>query len=50
MGEGAYLYVAGRDYGTVKLVNAVPVELAHGQYMLQQLQLGLLQRGWVITR
>ena len=47
LGE-AHIYVAGRDYGTVKLVNAVPVELARGQYMLQQLR-AVFSRGWVIA-
>ena len=47
LGE-AHIYVAGRDYGTVKLVNAVPVELARGQYMLQQLR-SVFSRGWVIA-
>ena len=47
LGE-ARIYVGGKDYGIVKLVNAVPVELARGQYMLQQLR-AVFSKGWVIA-
>ena len=47
LGE-ARIYIDGVDYGTVKLVNTVPVELARGQYMLQQLR-AVFSKGWVIA-
>ena len=37
-----------RQYGRVKLVNTVQVELARGQYMLQQLR-AVFSKGWVIA-
>ncbi len=47
LGE-ARIYIGGDDYGTVKLINTVPVELARGQYMLQQLR-AVFSRGWVVA-
>ena len=42
------LYINGVDYGTVKLINTVPVELARGQFMLQQVK-AVFSKGWVIA-
>lgn len=47
LGE-ARIYVGGVDYGTVKLVNTVQVELARGQYMLQQLK-AVFAKPWVVV-
>ena len=47
LGE-ARIFIGGVDYGTVKLVNTVPVELARAQYMLQQLR-AVFSRGWVLA-
>ena len=47
LGE-ARIYIGGKDYGVVKLVNAVPVELARGQFMLQQLK-AVFSKTWVIV-
>ena len=47
LGE-ARILIGGVDYGTVKLVNTVPVELARAQYMLQQLR-AVFSRGWVLA-
>ena len=44
----ARIYINGADYGTVELVNTVPVELARGQYMLQQIR-AVFSKGWVIA-
>ncbi len=47
LGE-ARLYINGVDYGTVKLINTVAVELARGQYMLQQMH-AVFSKGWVVA-
>ena len=47
LGE-ARIFIGDTPYGTVKLVNAVPVELARGQYMLQQLR-AVFSKGWVLA-
>ena len=47
LGE-ARIFVGGQDFGTVKLVNTVQVELARGQYMLQQLR-GIFSHTWVVV-
>ena len=47
LGE-ARILIDGTEYGRVKLVNTVQVELARGQYMLQQLR-AVFAKGWVIA-
>ena len=47
LGE-ARILIDGTEYGRVKLVNTVQVELARGQYMLQQLR-AVFSKGWVIA-
>lgn len=47
LGE-ARIFLGDADYGVVKLVNNVQVELARGQYILQQLR-AVFSRTWVIV-
>ena len=47
LGE-AHVIINGSEYGSVRLVNANPVELARGQYMANRVH-QFLSRGWVIA-
>lgn len=47
LGE-ARIYLGETDFGPIKLVNNVQVELARGQYMLQQLK-AVFSKTWVIV-
>ncbi len=47
LGE-THVIINGANYGTVRLVNANPVELARGQYMANRVK-AFLSNGWVIA-